>query len=254
MFSLKKILKKNFFLYDFFAKLKLIILHKKFGILFYNTKKDLNFNFNILSKISNSDFTYNDIPSLFNYKFKEIIFKEIKKKVKKKKLRILEIGTFDAKFTNWLSNLFSTSKIITIDIDHRSKNFIILEKSSSFSKELLLKNRKKNLIRKNIKFIQMNSLDLMKNFSKKSFDIIFVDGYHKDPIVSQDIKNSYSLIKKDGYVVVDDLSYSKSRNSSLDGMIAIKKLKNVKVELLLKHVRPHNYFFKSYIGFYQKKS
>ena len=100
----------------------------------------------------------------------------------------------------------------------------------------------------------MNSLDLMKNFSKKSFDIIFVDGYHKDPIVSQDIKNSYSLIKKDGYVVVDDLSYSKSRNSSLDGMIAIKKLKNVKVELLLKHVRPHNYFFKSYIGFYQKKS
>ncbi|MDC0545059.1 class I SAM-dependent methyltransferase [Pelagibacteraceae bacterium] len=194
------------------------------------------------------------IESLFNYKFKEIIFEEIKKKIKDKKIRILEIGTFDAKFTNWLSKLFPDAEIITIDIDHNSENFIILEKSSSFTKELLLKNRKKHLKRKNIKFIQMNSLDLMKKFSRESFDIIFVDGYHKNPIVSHDIKNSHALIKKNGYVVVDDLSYSRHMNSSLDGMNAFKKLKNTEAKLLLKHVRPHNYFFKSYVGFYQKKS
>ena len=40
--------------------------------------------------------------------------------------------------------------------------------------------------------------------------------------------------------------------SSLDS--SIKKLKNTEAKLLLKHVRPHNYFFKSYVGFYQKKS
>ena len=71
----------------------------------------------------------------------------------------------------------------------------------------------------------MNSVDLMKKFSQESFDIIFVDGYHKDPIVSEDIKNSYALIKKNGYVVVDDLSYSSHMNSSLDGMNAFKNLK-----------------------------
>ena len=79
MIFLKKILKKNFFLYDLYAKLKLMILHKKIGVLFYNTKKDLNDNFNILSKIADSKFNYNMIESLFNYKFKEIIFEEIKK-------------------------------------------------------------------------------------------------------------------------------------------------------------------------------
>ena len=83
-----------------------MILHKKIGVLFYNTKKDLNDNFNILSKIADSKFNYNMIESLFNYKFKEIIFEEIKKKFKNEKIRLLEIGTFDAKFTNWLSNLF----------------------------------------------------------------------------------------------------------------------------------------------------
>ena len=145
MIFLKKILKKNFFLYDLYAKLKLMILHKKIGVLFYNTKKDLNDNFNILSKIADSKFNYNMIESLFNYKFKEIIFEEIKKKFKNEKIRLLEIGTFDAKFTNWLSNLFPRGEIITIDIDHKSKDFIILEKSSSFAKEILLKNREKNL-------------------------------------------------------------------------------------------------------------
>ncbi len=230
------------------------MLHKNIGVLFYNTRKDLHFNFSILSKIADSKFDYNRIESLFNYKFKEIIFEEIKKKIKDKKIRILEIGTFDAKFTNWLSKLFPDAEIITIDIDHNSENFIKLEKSSSQPKELLLKIREKNLNRKNIRFIQMNSLDLMKKFNQESFDIIFVDGYHKNPIVSHDIENSYALIKKNGYVVVDDLSYSNQRNSSLDGMNAIKKLNNIKVELLLKHVRPHNYFFKSYIGFYQKKT
>ena len=27
----------------------------------------------------------------------------------------------------------------------------------------------------------MNSLDLMKKFKKETFDLIFVDGFHKDP-------------------------------------------------------------------------
>ena len=62
-----------------------MILHKKIGVLFYNTKKDLNDNFNILSKIADSKFNYNMIESLFNYKFKEIIFEEIKKNLKMKK-------------------------------------------------------------------------------------------------------------------------------------------------------------------------
>ena len=63
-----------------------MILHKKIGVLFYNTKKDLNDNFNILSKIADSKFNYNMIESLFNYKFKEIIFlKKLKKNLKMKK-------------------------------------------------------------------------------------------------------------------------------------------------------------------------
>ena len=252
MFFFKEIIKKNFFLYDFFTKLSLIIFHKNnIRILFYNTRKDLLYNFNILSNIADSKFSYNQISSLFNYK---IINGKIKKKIKKKKIKILEIGTFDAHFTNWLSKLFPEGQIFTIDIDHKSKEFVKLEKKNVSSINTLLKIREKNLKRENIKFIKMNSLDLMKKFKKETFDLIFVDGFHKDPIVSQDIKNSLKLTKLGGFVVIDDLSYSKSNNSSLDGMKALNRLKKIQPKLLLKHVRPQNYNFKSFIGFFEKKN
>ena len=73
---------------------------------------------------------------------KKLFLKKLKK-FKNEKIRLLEIGTFDAKFTNWLSNLFPRGEIITIDIDHKSKDFIILEKSSSFAKEILLRIERK---------------------------------------------------------------------------------------------------------------
>ena len=50
---LKNFIKKNFFLYDLLIKIILIFKYNKnWRVFFYNTKKDLKFNFNTLKQIN----------------------------------------------------------------------------------------------------------------------------------------------------------------------------------------------------------
>ena len=55
---------------------------------------------------------------------------------------------------------------------------------------LFLNKRKKNISNKNIKFIEMDSFDLIDKFSNKKFDFIWVDGNHLAPQVQFDIFQS----------------------------------------------------------------
>ena len=45
----------------------------------------------------------------------------------------------------------------------------------------------------------------MKIFNDKKFDIIFIDGDHKEPQVSSDIDNCLKLISKNGVLCIDDV-------------------------------------------------
>ena len=38
-----------------------------------------------------------------------------------------------------------------------------------------------------------------------TFDLIWVDGSHMDPVVSVDIANAIRLISKNGHIIVDDV-------------------------------------------------
>ena len=59
---------------------------------------------------------------------------------------ILEIGTYIGKFTNYLSNLFPNSKIITIDLpDEESKDFGKYFISHVEKRKIFIDERKKNL-------------------------------------------------------------------------------------------------------------
>lgn len=42
----------------------------------------------------------------------------------------------------------------------------------------------------------MNSFDLLENFDKEMFDVIWLDGDHTNPQVSMDVISAYYLLKK----------------------------------------------------------
>ena len=110
----------------------------------------------------------------------------------------------------------------------------------------------------------MDSQDIPSKFDKDFFDIIWVDGDHTNPVVTQDIFNSYKILKKDGLMIIDDLLLSgkrdghqkhKSEGPSTDGMNALKKLcdeNKCQFFLLTKFYGPRNYFKKTYNAILKK--
>ena len=106
---LKNIIKKNFFLYDLLVKILLIFKYNKnWKVFFYNTKKDLKFNFTNLNEINeNSSILIRKQKDIFKYKFNYAIFELLSKKYSNKNLKILEIGTFKGESTNaWLEYFY----------------------------------------------------------------------------------------------------------------------------------------------------
>ena len=260
---LKNIIKKNFFLYDLLVKILLIFKYNKnWKVFFYNTKKDLKFNFTNLNEINeNSIILVKKQSDIFKYKFNYAIFELLSKKYSNKNLKILEIGTFDGFFSKYLSQIFPRSQITTIDLKTTDSRFVNSYKRQD--KEYLnkfLERRAENLKNDNIRFIETDSVFLPTIFQEETFDLIWVDGDHSYPVVEKDIYNSYLLVKKGGYVVIDDISKIETKRKSSEGSssasyLSLKKLKNEKkinYFLINKLVRPENFFFKSYIAFFQK--
>ena len=62
---------------------------------------------------------------------------------------------------------------------------------------------------KNWQFIHSrdDNFDLIKKLIPKELDIIFLDTLHEAAHVEKIIYNYYDLLKKDGYFVIDDISW-----------------------------------------------
>lgn len=193
-----QIIKKTLKIFFFFIKY------------FYNTQKDLEHNINIFKKLR-----FNLKKIEFNLKKNYINF--INDKISwhyhvfanffsKKNISILEIGTYDGQFTNYLATNFPNSKIFTVDLPDNNKFFRNSYSRNNFSNfHRHIKIRKINLNKKNINFIQLDSFNLLKKFKDKKFDLIGVDGDHLMPQVSFDIFQAIYLIKKSGFIIIDDI-------------------------------------------------
>lgn len=122
------------------------------------------------------------------------------------KLNILEIGTYDGTFTNFLSKIFRNSEITSIDLPDNNYDFIeTYNRNNSENLNELIKKRTKNLQMTNINFLQIDSFYLFENFINKKFDFIFIDGDHLNPQVTIDIFQSIKLLKANGIMIVDDI-------------------------------------------------
>ena len=121
-------------------------------------------------------------------------------------IRILELGTYNGAFTNFLSYLFPQSSIITIDLPTNSPIFRGMygrnteEKLHEFRK--IRTDNLKGL--HNVTFFEIESF-MLPSLKLDKFDIIWVDAGHTIPDVCFDIVNSFHLIKDDGYILSDDV-------------------------------------------------
>ena len=156
---------------------------------------------------------------------------------------ILEIGTYDGNNAFILAKLFPRAKIDTIDLHEKNKNFSILYyRQNSLVKEKLLKIIKENINKvNNINFIKGNSINLIYEKNKK-YDLIWIDGFHGNPVVTIDIINSLRLLKKDGFIMCDDIylkGYSYDpyiSDAAYKTLEELKKINLIKFDLFLKRI------------------
>ena len=263
IFLLKKIFGKKYNIIKSLAK----NLHSPiifFKILFYNLEKDIISNeknlkkFNVdINEIKETLKKYNisyddDFISWHYHTFAG--FKKIKQIDK-----ILEIGTYDGRFTNYLSHIFPNSKITTIDLpdeDSRFKDSYDRDSKSNLNK--FLEKRKLNLKPENISFISVDSNKINDLFEKKSFDLIWIDGDHLNPQVTKDINNSIDLLKDNGFLCCDDVyPYRKSSDPYIncDSYNTLNDLSEKKIlvnTFLLKRINYRNAIAKKYITISRK--
>ncbi len=230
----------------------------------YDLSKDLDYNENLLTSLNYKiENIKSQLRSLgLNYNSSELswhyhLFVGLKNYFGNKKIKILEIGTYDGEFANFISKLYSESHITTIDLHENSEQFVNTnnrDKSEKLSEFLKLRN--KNLNRKNINFIKLNSLNIKKHFIEKKFDLIWIDGDHLNPQVTIDIINSLDLLDKDGIICTDDVimdkNFRKGKYVSNEGFNTLKYLEYneiIKNYYLIKRVRLTNAFHKKYVSF-----
>ena len=253
---LKKLLPNSLYL-----KLKRIYETIKYGN--YDLSKDLNYNENLFkllkfdiekikSQLNSLDFQYHTLGLSWHYH----LFVGLKDYFGNKKINILEIGTYNGNFSNFISKLYDESNITTIDLDESDNQFINTYGREEKEKlDEFLKLRNKNLNRKNINFIKLNSLNIKKYFNEKKFDLIWVDGDHLNPQVTIDIINSLDLLNNDGIICTDDVimdnKFKKNKYVSNEGFFTLKHLEDnrlIKNYYLIKRIHLSNAVQKKYVS------
>lgn len=229
----------------------------------YDLSKDLNYNENIFKSLK---FDIEKIKSqlhLLNFKYHDSrlswhyhLFVGLKFYFGNKKINILEIGTHNGNFVNFISRLYGEGYITTIDLDESDNQFInTYDREKKVKLDKFLELRKDNLKRKNINFIKLNSLNIKKFFDKKKFDLIWIDGDHLNPQVTIDIIHSLDLLKNDGIICTDDViidsNFKNDQYVSSDGFQTLKHLENNGLIInyfLIKRIRKNNTNNKKYIS------
>lgn len=120
--------------------------------------------------------------------------------------RILEIGTYTAHTTAFLSGIFPGAEITTIDLPDNSPTFCSSYfRESNEARAGFIQQRNLTLSQlPNVRFLQINSA-LLPAMRLDKFDIIWMDGGHDYPDVAWDMCNCLHLLSPGGILLCDDI-------------------------------------------------
>ena len=186
----------------------------------------------ILKKQKYSD--YDENSGMFSEHL--IIFGSIASNEENNIKNILEIGTYDGISSSILVDLFPKAQLITVDLEDDNPTFKnIYNRNNASERNLFIKKRNARLSKlNNIKFVQMNSLNIPFNpVFKDKFDLIWVDGAHGYPIVCSDLTNAISLANKKAFIMCDDVWKSIKTSDPIYSSIAawetLEAFRNAKI-------------------------
>jgi len=134
--------------------------------------------------------------------------------------RILEIGTFEGHFTRFLSYLYPDADILTMDLPQRvastgeKSHDVLRHYNPDFENE---RTERRSQLRNcsNVTQIEADSALLCRR--NDSFDLIWIDGDHKFPVLAWDFINSLRLLAPAGVIAVDDILQVPAPGRSMGG-------------------------------------
>ena len=173
---------------------------------------------------------------------------------------ILEIGTYDGKTAFLLSKLFPNAVITTIDLEDSSEDLLNTYQRASYLKDFIAKRNALLKNGENIKFVQMNSMNLI-NVEDSKYDLIWIDGAHGYPVVTSDIVNALRLSKIGGHILVDDVIIKSKKNDAIyrsiaahETLISLKKAGLVSKFLLFNKRLSSKYNFRpKFVAYFNKE-
>tara|TARA_B100001121_G_scaffold279178_1_gene270207 strand:+ start:54 stop:740 length:687 start_codon:yes stop_codon:yes gene_type:complete len=175
----------------------------------------------------------NDYFSMHSYNF----FKYLN--LFEENFNYLEIGTYEGNSAMFVANTFPKSKVYCVDNwnkteEYGDQNFDTVEKNfdyniSSFNNILKFKNNSDDFFKKN----------------KTFFEVIYIDGYHKDFQVLKDCRNAWKILKKNGLLICDDYIWNFYENIKENPCYSINRfLHEIKNEKKVLEVSKSQIFIK----------
>ena len=118
--------------------------------------------------------------------------------------KVLEIGTFEGRYTLWLADNYA-SEIHTID-PFDSAVYKISQELFNQVEQNWLNNLFRCKYKDKITFYKDYSFKILSKFinENKTFDFIYIDGYHKASTVLEDLTLSFKLLNHRGIMLIDD--------------------------------------------------
>lgn len=121
--------------------------------------------------------------------------------IKEKSKRILEIGAFEGMSTLWfLENLPKCHVTVVDNFLGDTQNHEMVGDFKKI-KDRFLKNTEEH--KKRVYVLEGDSKEVLPKIEGE-FDVVYVDGSHRDDYVISDAKNAYRLLKKGGILIFDD--------------------------------------------------
>jgi len=159
--------------------------------------------------------------------------------------RVLEIGTDTGDFAAFLADLPGEHRVTTVDLPPADPRFrrAMVDDADVTARAEVPEQRARNLRRDRVEFVECNSVEL--SYWTRTFDAIWVDGDHSNPVVTIDAINALRLLNSGGLLAFDDVRLPDAWESRYGGaetwhtLVALRDAGVIDVALIYKRMTPN---------------